>query len=76
MEENEVRFFAKQLANGIKYLHDHSIIHRDLKPSNILLTECQDMLKIADFGMSMRLMKDASTYRSNKIYGTPNYISP
>jgi len=35
--ELEIKDIAKQLAEGIKYLHKNRIIHRDLKPSNIFL---------------------------------------
>ena len=28
----------KQIAEGIKYLHQYGIIHRDLKPENISIT--------------------------------------
>lgn len=43
--------FAKQLLNGLMYLHEQEIMHRDLKSENILIDEA-DGLRIADFGHS------------------------
>ena len=45
---------ARQIALGIKYLHDNDIVHRDIKPSNILLDYYLNP-KIADFGCSTSL---------------------
>ena len=37
-KQNEIAFWAFQLAQGMKYIHSIGIIHRDLKPANIFLT--------------------------------------
>eukprot|EP00750_Incisomonas_marina_P008663 INCI15576.4.p1 GENE.INCI15576.4~~INCI15576.4.p1 ORF type:complete len:926 (+),score=151.66 INCI15576.4:135-2912(+) len=42
---------AKELACGMKYLHDQEILHRDLKPENVLLTST-GCVRICDFGLS------------------------
>nr|CDS26878.1 Cell division protein kinase 9 B [Hymenolepis microstoma] len=42
---------AKQLLNGICYLHDQNIVHRDLKPANVLI-KLPNRLKICDFGLA------------------------
>jgi serine/threonine protein kinase len=39
---------------GVEYLHGLNIIHRDLKPENILLDKNKNIIKIADFGLSIR----------------------
>ena len=31
LTEPEVRYYMKQISQGVGYLHDHDIIHRDLK---------------------------------------------
>lgn len=36
--EHVVPIVAKDVAVGLKFLHDNDIVHRDLKPANILLT--------------------------------------
>lgn len=46
-------FYAKQLAQGMNYLHTCKppIIHRDLKPANLLIDN-SGTLKITDFGLA------------------------
>ncbi|XP_018568344.1 mitogen-activated protein kinase kinase kinase 13 isoform X2 [Anoplophora glabripennis] len=48
---NRVVSWAKQIANGMHYLHTHKIIHRDLKSPNVLIGD-EEVIKISDFGTS------------------------
>ncbi|KAJ8954615.1 hypothetical protein NQ318_003149 [Aromia moschata] len=48
---NRVVSWAKQIANGMHYLHMHKIIHRDLKSPNVLIGD-DEVIKISDFGTS------------------------
>lgn len=48
---SQIKSFAYQLTEGIRYLHVNSIIHRDLKSANILISD-KGHLKIADFGLA------------------------
>lgn len=41
---------AKDVAGGMRYLHEQAVIHRDLKTQNILITE-EYGAKVADFGI-------------------------
>ncbi|CAF1206626.1 unnamed protein product [Adineta ricciae] len=51
---------ARQLCQGMSYLHDRGIIHRDLKSSNVFLDMCAETedvgvswrVKIGDFGLA------------------------
>jgi serine/threonine-protein kinase ULK/ATG1 len=75
LDEPTIRFIARQIGEGLNYLHSHSILHRDLKPHNILLTDTGDRptLKIADFGFA-RLLSDTELTAS--ICGSPMYMAP
>eukprot|EP00039_Didymoeca_costata_P019482 m.337697 g.337697 ORF g.337697 m.337697 type:complete len:655 (+) comp18212_c0_seq1:413-2377(+) len=42
--------WARQVANGMEYIHERSLVHRDLKSGNILLALNRRTLKISDFG--------------------------
>ena len=55
---------AKEIINGLTFLHEHNIIHRDLKPSNILYSTDPTLhFKIADFGLAKN-MSSSSTMTS------------
>uniref|UniRef100_A0A0N5BIZ4 Serine/threonine-protein kinase PLK n=1 Tax=Strongyloides papillosus TaxID=174720 RepID=A0A0N5BIZ4_STREA len=69
----ETKYFVKEIAQGISYLHSNKIIHRDMKLNNIFLTDNMDV-KIGDFGLATVV-----SYPGEKITqtcGTPNYTSP
>jgi len=71
--EDEAKSLIAQILSGLSYLHSHGIIHRDLKLSNLLLTQ-EGVLKIADFGLAVKLEDDNEEHFT--ICGTPNYIAP
>ena len=45
-----------QAAQGLKWMHKRAILHADVKPNNMLLFNAS-LLKLADFGLSIRLDK-------------------
>ncbi|XP_076045845.1 serine/threonine-protein kinase grp-like [Oratosquilla oratoria] len=73
LDEETSKFFFKQLVSGVKYMHAQCVVHRDLKPSNLLLDH-DNVLKIADFGLSAKI-EGQETYLS-VVCGTGGYAAP
>uniref|UniRef100_A0A915PMB1 Protein kinase domain-containing protein n=1 Tax=Setaria digitata TaxID=48799 RepID=A0A915PMB1_9BILA len=65
--------WARQIADGMNYMHQKRIIHRDLKSPNILVDD-SDILKICDFGTSHQWDKQKSTVMS--FCGTAAWMAP
>ena len=49
LEERDIKVLARQVIEGLAYLHDNKIIHRGLKGSNLLIT-LDGCVKIGDLG--------------------------
>ncbi|XP_049885278.1 mitogen-activated protein kinase kinase kinase 12 [Pectinophora gossypiella] len=64
--------WAKEVAYGMTYLHQHKIIHRDLKSPNILIAD-NLVVKVSDFGTS-REWNDVSAIMS--FTGTVAWMAP
>ena len=70
-----VKYYAKQMLQGLLHIYTCGFSHRDLKPENILLDD-EYNLKIVDFGFACKLeARDGSGY-SHSIVGTPGYMAP
>lgn len=54
LTEPEVRYFMKQILEGVLYLHEKGIIHRDLKLGNLFIND-EVEVKIGDFGLAAQI---------------------
>ncbi|KAK6203374.1 serine /threonine protein kinase [Scheffersomyces amazonensis] len=77
---NEKYCLFKQIAYGVKFLHENDIVHRDLKPENVLLTS-NGVAKLCDFGVSdfghvIPFDLTSPVKRSSSYVGSPPYTSP
>ncbi|TAF36114.1 MAG: response regulator [Oscillatoriales cyanobacterium] len=68
---------AVQLAQSLGKIHQNQIIHKDIKPHNIIINPETYRVKITDFSISSRLVRENATpsYPS-LLEGTLAYISP
>lgn len=70
----------KQIAYGLKFLHDSDIVHRDLKPENVLM-DSNGMAKLCDFGVSDYGHEEPGNFESpiklsTAYVGSPPYSPP
>ncbi|KAL6136912.1 hypothetical protein ACLB2K_062207 [Fragaria x ananassa] len=71
LEEPAVRFYTREIAKGLEYLHSVGLVHCDIKGRNILVGE--EGMKIADFGCARWADPAAEAV---PIGGTPMFMSP
>ncbi|KAL0302020.1 UNVERIFIED_CONTAM: Mitogen-activated protein kinase kinase kinase [Sesamum radiatum] len=70
--ESVIRFYAREMLLGLRYLHLMGLVHCDIKGQNVLIGS--DGLKIADFGCAKRGESGGS---GKPVFsGTPAYMAP
>jgi serine/threonine protein kinase len=57
------------MIDGLAALHDNEIVHRDIKPQNVL--QCDDVWKIADFGISKLMNNPVTGYTFQGAHTAP-----
>lgn len=74
--EHEAAEAIKQIAEGLKHLHNVGVVHRDLKPENLLYETKEDnsRIKITDFGLAKYRTENLDLMTS--CCGTPGYVAP
>lgn len=72
LEEPVIGFYARQMVQGLEYIHSRGVVHCDIKGQNILIGE--DGVKIADFGCAK--WSDGGDERKAPISGTPLFMAP
>jgi [calcium/calmodulin-dependent protein kinase] kinase len=73
-DENLIKSWIYDVANGLKFLHENNIVHRDIKSDNILIDK-NGHCKIADFGCSIKL-KDNQADCFSKTEGNMYFFPP
>lgn len=66
----ETRVYIRQTLHGLIYLHEQGVIHRDIKAANLLL-DGNNVVKLADFGVSTKVNNTAMT-----LAGSLNWMAP
>lgn len=73
-KEDDVAFYAAQMALGLRHLHKLGIVYRDLKPENCLLNSSGHLV-LTDFGLS-KTIGNSPEDSCTSIIGTPEYMAP
>jgi len=75
LPEHKCRKYFRDAVMGLEYLHSCRVIHRDIKPENLLLFS-DDVVKISDFGVSIRLDTEVDQKSLKKTVGSPIFLPP
>ncbi|AGE57762.1 serine/threonine-protein kinase [Acanthocystis turfacea Chlorella virus NTS-1] len=67
----DLKHIVKQIAMGLKGIHDAGYVHRDIKPENILYNK-DGTFAIVDFGLA----EDEYSMTVRSPVGTSSYIAP
>jgi serine/threonine-protein kinase len=65
-----------QSCRGLEYAHRHGLVHRDVKPGNLLLSEADNTIKLADFGIAKLSSEESSITQIGSVLGTAAYLAP
>lgn len=74
LDDAHKKDLAKQLFEGLDYLHRRGVLHRDIKAANILVINT-GQLKLADFGLARFYAKRSTLDYTNRVI-TIWYRSP
>jgi hypothetical protein len=73
LDEPDLRYLARGLAEAMVAVHEAGVLHRDIKPSNVLLEGRAPVL--IDFGLA-KLADDSRLTVTGWLMGTPGYLAP
>ncbi|KAL0257483.1 hypothetical protein SLS55_008297 [Diplodia seriata] len=73
LEEHFIIPIAREVAVGLKFVHDAGILHRDIKCANVMISQ-DGNVQLIDFGVSGLL--ETSFDKRSTIIGTPNWMPP
>lgn len=72
LDDTELMHVIRDMAEGLKYLHQNKIVHQDIKPANILIDEQNGVVNyvLSDFGISSKTKTKLSHSVNLKNKGT------
>ncbi|MGQ0658616.1 MAG: protein kinase domain-containing protein [Chromatiales bacterium] len=74
LSEEKSCTYLRQMAEGLRAVHNLGIVHRDLKPANVLFRH-NDTVAISDFGVA-QFSAASHINEEDVMVGSPSYMSP
>jgi len=65
---------AREISQGLSFLHSRNILHRDLKSMNVLLDKLH-RVKLGDFGLA-KVKQESSSQQTQQSVGTTAWMAP
>uniref|UniRef100_A0A915ATX1 Protein kinase domain-containing protein n=2 Tax=Parascaris univalens TaxID=6257 RepID=A0A915ATX1_PARUN len=75
INEDDSKFYFRQLIEALIYLKSLEVVHRDLKCENVFLDSC-DNVKLGDFGFSRYMHEgdESRTFCGSRAYTAPEVL--
>ena len=73
--DNLLRFFCKQIVNGLEILERSDYIHYDIKPENLLIT-INLIIKLSDFSLISKAIDGNNIAIPGVISHTVSFVTP
>ncbi|ELA41964.1 CMGC/CK2 protein kinase [Vittaforma corneae ATCC 50505] len=73
---SSIRFYCRQILEGLQYAHSRGIFHRDIKPQNMIVDSYTKQLKLLDWGLAEFYLPEYeySVRVASKYYKSPELL--
>jgi len=76
--ENQGKYFARDIASALSYLHGKNLVHKDMKSGNVLVF--RNVAKLADFGLTKQVEEKNNRLTIDRAFSaswaSPEQINP
>jgi serine/threonine protein kinase len=76
LHPQQVANIVTAVANALDYAHERGLLHRDIKPANIMITNDEQRILLADFGVARSRNDISGLTATNFTIGTMAYAAP